>query len=312
MMTDPSTPPQKLVSIEEIIDIKSRRPAATTRERGWGGVTVDLYHPRPDCSQTYPALDHHLICYCPSGRARLIQRRDGAVHEGVMSAGLSLLMPAGCGSTWEGRTATSARLRVPTGLVTAAGEQLGRRAFSQIEIRNVFETRDATIEHLALILLVELERSAHPAQALIADQVSSALAAHLLRAYNVFDPPPQHDLPRLGTREIGRITDYIEDNIDRMIGLSELAGLVNVSRFHFARLFKQSTGMTAIGFVERCRIRRAQALILESEMSLAEIALATGYADQSHFTRRFRNLTGSTPAVFAREHGKPLNRRQPH
>jgi len=88
-------------------------------------------------------------------------------------------MPAGCGSTWEGRTAMSAQLRVPTGLVTAAGEQLGRRAFSQIEIRNVFETRDAAIEHLALILLVELERRPHPAQTLIADQVSSALTAHL-------------------------------------------------------------------------------------------------------------------------------------
>jgi AraC family transcriptional regulator len=305
----PSPHQGKLVSIEEIIDIKSRRPVATSRERGWSGVTVDLYHPRPDCSQKYPALDHHLICYCPSGRARLVQRRNGVVHESVMSAGLSLLMPAGCESTWEGRTAASARLRIPTSLVASAGEQLGRRATSQIEILNVFETRDAIIEHMALILLAEIKQTPHPAQALIVDQVSTALTAHLLRKYNAFEVFEQSELPRLSQFEVDRLTDYIEANLDRMIGLAELAAIVNVSRFHFARLFKQSTGMTAIGFVEQCRIHRAQVLISETDASLAEIALATGFSDQSHFTRRFHRLTGSTPAVFAREYGRRFKRR---
>ncbi len=59
----------KRVSIDEIVNVLSHRPVATTRERGWNGVTVDLYRPLPDCSERYPALDHHLICYCPSGSA---------------------------------------------------------------------------------------------------------------------------------------------------------------------------------------------------------------------------------------------------
>jgi len=303
---------QKLVSIEEIVDIKPRRPLATTRDRGWSGVTVDLYRPRLDCSQTYPALDHHLISYCPSGRARLVQRRDGVVHEGTISAGMSLLMPAGCVSTWEGRTPTSARLRVPARLVAAAGEELGSRAAAGIEIRNIFETRDRLIEHMALVLLAELEQQAHPAQALIVDQVSAALAAHLLRAYNAFGIAERRTLPGLGKAEIERITSYVEDNLDRMIGLAELAALVNVSRFHFARLFKQSTGVSPIGFVEQRRIERARMLIAETDTSLAEVALATGYSDQSHFTRRFHRLTGGTPAAFAREHGRRLRRRPPN
>ncbi|MGV1793095.1 helix-turn-helix domain-containing protein [Rhizobium lusitanum] len=305
-------PPRKLVSIEEIIDIKTRRPIATTRGRGWDGVTVDLYRPRPDCSQTYPALDHHLICYCPSGRARLIQRRDGAVHEGIMSAGISLLMPAGCESTWEGPTATSARLRIPTALVAAAGEQFGRHSVPQIEIRNIFETRDTLIEHMALVLLSELQQKPHPAQALIIDHVSAALAAHLLRKYNAFEAIEPDRLPRLSKMEVDRLADYIQDNLDRMIGLGELAEIVNVSRFHFARIFKQSTGMTAMTFVEQCRINKAQSLISETDVSLAEVALITGFADQSHFTRRFRRLIGSTPAAFAREHGRRFKRRLPN
>ncbi len=62
-------------------------------------------------------------------------------------------------------------------------------------------------------------------------------------------------MPPLGRLELARLTEFIEDNIDRTIGLAELAEIVNVSRFHFTRLFKRSTGMTAISFVEQCRLR---------------------------------------------------------
>lgn len=300
----------KLVSIDEILHVLSHKPTATTRERGWNGVTVDLYRPIYDCSESYPALDHHTICYCPSGSARLVQGREGMVHEGVISTGVSLIMPAGYDSTWEGDAAASARLRIPTSLIASAGEQIGRRNMSQIEVRNVFEVRDVMIERFALILLGELERVAHPTQALIVDAVSCALAAHLLRSYNAFEAVEQDEVPSLGRRELARLTAFIEDNIDRSIGLAELAAIVKVSRFHFARLFKRSTGTTAISFVEQCRIRRAQSLISDSDIPLAEVALMTGFADQSHFTRRFHRHVGCTPAVFAREQGRRRSTRR--
>ncbi len=300
----------RLLSIDEIVDAKAHRPAATTRERGWTGVTVDLYRAARNCAKSYPALDHHLISYCPSGSARLIQRRSGIVHEGLMSAGMSVVMPAGLESTWDGDAAASARLRIPHGLIVAAGEQLGHRGVEQIEILNIFETRDPLIEHMALILLGELNRAPHPTQALIVDQVSCALAAHMLRAYNGFDTAAPCALAPLGHAEMARLTEYIEDNIDRTIGLAELAAIVNVSRFHFTRLFKRSTGLTAISYVERCRILRAQSLIAETDFPLAEIALMTGFADQSHFTRRFHRHTGCTPAAFARDHSRRRSARR--
>jgi AraC family transcriptional regulator len=136
------------------------------------------------------------------------------------------------------------------------------------------------------------------------DAVSCALAAHMLRSYNAFEPVEPVYSPRLGRIELARLTDYIEQNIDRLIGLGELAAIVNVSRFHFTRLFKKSMGMTAIAYVEQCRIRRAQGLIEQSDIPLAEIALMSGFADQSHFTRRFHQHVGCTPAVYAREKGR--------
>ena len=295
---------EKLITIDEILHARPQRPKATTRERGWGGVTVDLHRPYADCSESYPGLDHHLICYCPSGSARLVQARGGAVHDGVISAGMSFLMPAGYDSHWEGNSGLSARLRIPVSLITAAAEQIGGRCASQVEIRNVFEMRDPLVERLALTLLGEMDLQPHPAQVLIVDGVSTALAVHILRRYNAFEVSELHREPSLGRKELQKLTAFVEDNLDRPMSLAELAAIVNVSRFHFTRLFKRSTGSTASRFVERCRIRKAQALIAETDLPLAQIAVETGFADQSHSTRRFHRHVGCTPAVFAGEQGR--------
>jgi AraC family transcriptional regulator len=300
-----TTGPPKLVTIDEIVNVLSHRPVATTRERGWTGVTVDMYRALPNISERYPPLDHHLICYCPTASsAKLVQRRGGLLHEDVVSAGTSMLMPAGYDSLWEGCASATARLRIPAALITSAVEQIGHRSTTQVEIQNVFETRDSVIERFAQILVAELGRKPHPAQALIVDQVSSALAAHLLRSYNAFEPPEPREVSPLSRFELARLIEYIEDNLDGPIGLAELADIVHVSRFHFTRLFKRSTGMTASSFVEQCRIRRTQSLILETDIPLAEIALMAGFADQSHFTRRFHRHVGCTPAAFARQQGR--------
>ncbi len=299
---------ERLITVEEILHARPQRPKATTRDRGWSGVTVDVHQSYSNVSERYRGLDHHLICYCPSGSHRRVQARAGAVHDSVISTGMSYLMPAGYDSSWEGDSGLTARMRIPTCLIDLAAEQVGQRSMSQVEIRNMFEVRDPMIERLAHAMLTELDVRPHPVQALIIDAISSALAAHMLRCYNAFEAVEGTLEPTLGKKELTRLTAYIEDNLDRTIGLSELAAVVNVSRFHFTRLFKRSTGLTAISFVEQCRIRRAQALIAETDHPLAHIALMTGFADQSHFTRRFHLYVGCTPGVFAREHGR---RRRP-
>jgi AraC family transcriptional regulator len=126
----------------------------------------------------------------------------------------------------------------------------------------------------------------------------------MLRTYNAFEAPETAQDRPLGKLEVTRLTEFIEDNLDRPICLEDLAAVVNVSRFHFSRLFKRTIGVTAISFVEQCRISRAKALIIDTTLPLAEIALATGFADQSHFTRRFQRHVGCTPAVFAREQAR--------
>ena len=298
-----------ILSIEGVCQNLYEKPLSTTRERGWSGVTMDVYGFIPKYHSHVPAHDHHLVCYCPSGSGRLVQRRGGDTHRGVISAGMSLIIPAGYESQWEGAAAPSARMRIPTALIASASEEIGMRNRTAFELRNVFETRDILIERLALTLIGEIERVPHPAQIMLVETVSTALVAHLVRSFNHHEAPASQQVPRLTARELSRLTDYIEDHLHRPIGLAELADLVNVSRFHFARLFRQSTGLTAIHFVERRRIERAQTLIATTDTPLSDIALIVGYSDQSCFTRRFSRHTGCTPAVYARERGRRRSKR---
>ncbi len=85
------------------------------------------------------------------------------------------------------------------------------------------------------------------------------------------------------------------------IGLEDLAAIANLSAKHFARAFRQSTGMPPHRWLIERRIDRAKALLMEDRLNLAEIALTCGFADQSHFTAAFRKSVGATRAIFRRE-----------
>lgn len=288
-------------SIAAVLNELPDAPVATTRGRGWSGITLDLHGFSSEYFLDAPPRDHHLICYCPSGRGRLIQRRAEAVHDSVIMAGMSLVMPIGCDSVWEGEAAPSARLRIPAELVDRASDEIDPRLRVKVEIKNIFQTWDPVIERLSGVLLGELSSSAHPAQRMIVESISCGIATHLLRSYNAFDHATADNLPVLPPQTLTAITCYIEDHMEETIGLVELAAIAGVSRFHFTRIFKRSTGLTPMAYVERSRVRRAQELIRAAEHRLSEVALAVGFADQSHFTRRFHRLTGRTPAAFAKD-----------
>ncbi len=85
------------------------------------------------------------------------------------------------------------------------------------------------------------------------------------------------------------------------VGLDTLAAIADLSPKHFARAFRQSTGMPPHRWLIERRIDRAKALLRTADLSLAEISLACGFADQSHFTAAFRKLVGFTPGGYRRD-----------
>ncbi len=118
---------------------------------------------------------------------RLVQGRADSLHDGVISAGMSIVAPAGQDAFWQGDAARSARLRVPVALVQDAADEIGKGGQGRVEIRNVFRATDRVIEHFTSLLLREIDRASHPVQGLIVEALSCGLAAHLLRAYDTRD-----------------------------------------------------------------------------------------------------------------------------
>jgi AraC-like DNA-binding protein len=95
-----------------------------------------------------------------------------------------------------------------------------------------------------------------------------------------------------------RVTEYIQQNLDKELRLAELAALVSMSPYHFARLFKCSTGVPPHRFVVRQRIARARAVLATEELSIAQISRMVGFRTSSHFTTVFRRVLGITPGAY--------------
>jgi AraC-like DNA-binding protein len=114
-------------------------------------------------------------------------------------------------------------------------------------------------------------------------------------------PAPVHrgGLPSGAMR---RLHEHVDAHLSESIDLAELSAVTGLSVFHFARQFKLSTGMTPHYYLMQRRVQRAQEMLASTDLSLSDVAFATGFSDQSHLTRHFRSIAGMTPGQFRRSH----------
>jgi AraC family transcriptional regulator len=105
----------------------------------------------------------------------------------------------------------------------------------------------------------------------------------------------------LAAWQLTRVTEHIEAQLSSPIKTDELAQLAGLSPSQFTRAFRRSTGMPPHRWHLNARIRRAQEWMLGTDQALAEIALAIGFADQSHFANTFTRMVGISPGVWRRE-----------
>jgi AraC family transcriptional regulator len=131
-------------------------------------------------------------------------------------------------------------------------------------------------------------------------------ASALLRAErdSQDQPAPRPDAP--GTRsglapwQIRRVKAHIEAHLHTTVRARELAGLSRLSPSYFATAFKRSFGESPRAYLVRQRLERAQHMMLTTDHPLSHIALACGFADQAHLSRRFRQSTGGSPSAWRR------------
>jgi len=158
-------------------------------------------------------------------------------------------------------------------------------------------------EPLCLSLLqalrCEVEQAASP-QRLFAETAAMLL---LLAVARRRPPVASPGRGALAPAVLARVKDSIADRLGEEIPLAELARVAGLSRAHLCRAFRASTGTTLHRWQTEARVERAKALMLRGDLPLADVAAATGFCDQSHFTTVFRRMVGATPAAWRRAQG---------
>lgn len=104
------------------------------------------------------------------------------------------------------------------------------------------------------------------------------------------------DVPNNILRSISFIEEQLPDT--KTISLERLAEKANLSRYHFCRAFKKTTGMTPMKFVNSLKVNRAKELLRRRDKNISRIAIESGFQDLSNFNRQFRKITGLTPSSY--------------
>jgi AraC family transcriptional regulator len=143
----------------------------------------------------------------------------------------------------------------------------------------------------------ELEERS-PIGKLYGQTAAQMLSIHLLRHYTSVGEAVKEPSQRLTHQQIKRVIDFVQAHPDQDLSLEMLAQQTGFSPYYFARMFRQTMGESPHQFVLRQRIEQAQHLLKKKDMPLAQIAIESGFANQSHFTQVFKRYLGLTPQVY--------------
>jgi AraC family transcriptional regulator len=157
---------------------------------------------------------------------------------------------------------------------------------------------DPVVRHLALAMLQRAAFFGQERETLFADGIALAFFAHVAQKYAGAVEVPGLD-GVLAPWQIRRVTDWVSAHMNGPVAIADLAGLVNLSRSHFTRMFQRTLGISPHRWLLLRRIERAKSL-LKGSIPLADVAAVCGFVDQSHFTKVFTRIEGVPPGAWRR------------
>lgn len=266
---------------------------------GLGWKNLSLVHKRIPSLQT-PELQplQHILEINLSPIARVECRADGRLYQPNTDYGATMLAPAnGFYQMANLGEMESISIAIDRDFVAQTAHEFLDSA--QVELMLTMGTSDPLIYGIGMSLKAELESGA-PTADLYIDSLTNTLAVHLLRRYASHTDARMVPEEPLLKHNFAQVIDYIEASLGQTIELEELAQIAGMSRFYFCRVFKETIGITPHQFVIQRRVERAKSLLRKSILSIAEIAIVCGFANQDHLTRYFKRLVSVTPGVFRR------------
>lgn len=280
--------PLNAVPVEQIRSSSKGRP--------WHGMS--LWHQLAGSDDLYiPAAGKHCIIVRRGPSTGLMQRHGSTTHVSRWNTGDIVLLPERTPSFW--RTELD-RDNIHLDLSPLWLERVQEGEVRSTALRSCFGARDPLLSHMVQMLMLSLDDNSSM-QPRFAEGIATSVAVHLLEHYREPDPQAER-IPLLSARQLKRVTDLVQSQLDEAVPLEAMAAEAGLSAFHFSRCFKATCGETPHQFVMNRRLDHAKTLLTESHQSVSEIAAATGFSTASHFAQAFKRRWGATPGQFRRDY----------
>ena len=266
---------------------------ASSAGRGWDGLYAEeVWHRASDFG--LPAISDHLLVFHLGRPIQVEEHLRG--QEGRLGEGSLTIVPAEAPTRWQlGRQGDVRHLHLflQPGFIGAVAAEAGVYP-DRVEIVPTIGARDPRFEQIGLALLGELHADGLGGR-LYAESLATLLAVQLLRHQSAAGLPTPRRAARLSVAALARAGEYVEEHLADDLSLAALAGAVGLSPWHFARLFRASTGLSPHQYVIRRRVERARLLLASTDRSLASIAQDVGFASGSHLATHVRRLLRVSP-----------------
>lgn len=227
-----------------------------------------------------------------------VQTQDGRTYAGLYRPGDMLITPANVALSlsWQGEE-NCVMVRLADHFLRQVGQETMGDTCDRIQLRPAFQVRNPQLEALIKLLHNESQQTAS-GQQLYLDSLANLVAVELLRQHATTTPKLPQYRGGLPPRQLQQVLDYVDAHLDQNIKLETLAQLLDMSQFHFSRLFKQSLGASPYQYLIQQRVERAKQLLQHSNLTITDIALDCGFSSHSHLSKQFRQVTGMTPKAY--------------
>jgi AraC family transcriptional regulator len=244
-----------------------------------------------------PMADHVLMAF-PAEPVRF-ERRDGKTFvNGMTRSGTVTVIPAGSSSKWDIYQPLSVvQLYLPQATLQRVAREASTATPSDLVERTAHP--DSVTSRLLLSAADALEGSA-ALDALFRHQLTDLLATRLLAAHAGSPTRFQPAIGGLSPTVLRRAIERLRSDSDADVSLAALAADAGLSRFHFCRAFKESTGLSPHAWLPQHQLEQAMNLLRSTDDSIVSIAAALGYSSQTACAAAFRKLTGETPSDWRR------------